>query len=63
MADEPTEQDRAAYKVALRATNGHKLQIGRASIALEGAVAVNEIENIDLVQTSLTLFEDQLGRK
>ena len=41
MADEPTELDRAAYKTALRATNGHKLQIGRASIALEGAVAVN----------------------
>ena len=59
---EVTEKDRADYQAALRSTNGHKLQIGRASIALEGAVAVNEIENLDLVQTSLTLFEDQLKK-
>ena len=59
---EITQKDRSDYQTALRSTNGHKLQIGRASIALEGAVAVNEIENLDLVQTSLTLFEDQLKK-
>ena len=59
---EITEKDRADYQAALRSTNGHKLQIGRASIALEGAVAINQIENIDLVQTSLTLFEDQVRK-
>ena len=62
MADEPTEQDRAAYKAALRSTNGHKLQANRALEILEQCIVNNQIENIDLVKTSLKLLETQISK-
>ena len=62
MADEPTEEDRQAYKTALRSSNGHKLQIGRVSKTIEDCIITNKIEDRDLVETSLKLFETQISK-
>ena len=62
MADEPTEEDRQAYKTALRSSNGHKLQIGRVSKTIEDCIINNRIEDRDLVETSLKLFETQISK-
>ena len=62
MVDEPTEEDRTAYRTALRSTNGHKLQANRVSVSLELAITSNKIENPDLIQTSLNLLKAQLKK-
>ena len=61
MADNPTEEDRQAYKTALRSSNGHKLQIGRVSKTIEDCITNKKIEDRDLVETSLKLFETQIS--